>query len=232
MPVLLKNRRPEITEIMDKPDADARLLANTYQQFSLINRLLSQWRFVYKKHIRPHLHASHISTLLDIGFGGGDIPLALARWAREDGLLLHISAIETDKRAFEFARELYPPNNVRFFLHSSTELVAQGASFDFVISNHLLHHLDEESLRRILAEAENLAQKKVLFNDINRSDTGYTLFNLLSRALFSDSYITTDGLASIKRSFTKKELQKAVPRGWFVQSKFPFRLLLIYDKSS
>ncbi len=232
MPVFLKNRRPELTEIMDKPDADARLLANTYRQFSLINRLLSQWRFVYKKHLRPHLHPARPDTVLDIGFGGGDIPLALAKWAQEDGLQLRISAIETDKRAFDFAQKLNSPNNVRFLLNSSTDLVKQAASFDFVISNHLLHHLDDESLHRILNEAEYLARKKVLFNDIKRSDFGYVLFSFISRILFSDSYIREDGLTSIKRSFTIKELQEAVPQGWMVKKKFPFRLLLIYDKNA
>lgn len=227
MPLFLSERNTVSREHMDDHDCDSQKLINTYRQFSTINSMLSGWKKIYKKHLRPALFNSSCS-LLDIGFGGGDIPLKLAHWAAEDGLNLRITAIEQDTRAIDFAASRKTPSNVSFKYLSSGELVKSGASFDFVISNHLLHHLSEPELHQLLTEAKQLCTKKVIFNDLERSDLGYTLFNIISRPLFVNSFITQDGLTSIRRSYTRDELERIIPQDWQVQPLFPFRLLLQY----
>ena len=231
MTLFLQKRQPELTEIMDQKEIDAQLLENTYRQFKTINLLLSQWRSIYKKEIRPLLSRDNENTILDIGFGGGDVPLHLSRMAKQDGFDLKITAIEIDERAFHYAQALDKPDEVEFRLYSSTKLAEENRQFDLVISNHVLHHLDAEQFHQVLNEAKQLSKKKVIFNDIERSPIGYALFNVFSRMIFSNSYITADGLTSIKRSYKKKELGGAAPSGWRVKRKFPFRLLLIYDKN-
>lgn len=231
MPVFLHQRQPQLTEYMDRPDCDPVLLENTYRQFRTINLLLSQWKQVYKTYLRPKMEPGKTYTLLDIGFGGGDIPLKLAEWSSKDGYDLKITAVDTDPRTLEFARQAgKKADSVTFKNVSSTELAHQGASFDFVISNHMLHHLTDQEVRSLLSECKLMASQLVLFNDIERSDIGYVLFNLFSRLLFRKSFITADGLISIKRSYTYQELMKLVPEKWRVRRKFPFRLLLIYDR--
>ncbi|WP_421772891.1 class I SAM-dependent methyltransferase [Gracilimonas sp.] len=231
MPVFLSKRRPNLIEYMDRDDCDPQLLENTYRQFSTINLLLSQWKRIYKNELRPLMHKGKTYSLLDIGFGGGDVPLKLSEWANKDGLELQITAIETDQRAFEFARQLEAPNQVTFQHCSSTDLVSQSRTYDFVISNHVLHHLAEDQLLQVLDEAKSLSLQKVIFNDIERSDIGYFLFANFARLIFRNSFIVPDGLISIKRSYTIKELKQVAPAGWQVQRLFPFRLLLKYDKN-
>ncbi|MFH5834011.1 methyltransferase domain-containing protein [Halalkalibaculum sp. DA3122] len=230
MPLYLKERDLHTQERMDDPLCDRDTLFNTYRQFRLINRLVSRWKSIYKKYIRPYaLSHGRSCSILDIGFGGGDIPITLARWCANDNITPRIVAIETDDRAFEFVRELNAPDTVSFRLASSTAMAARKVRYDFVISNHLLHHLEANQVRTVLHEARILCRHRVLFNDIKRSDIGYLLFNLLSRPLFRNSFITEDGLTSIKRSYTHKELEKSVPEGWQVHSLFPYRLLLTYE---
>lgn len=229
MPIVLSERQAGLQEFMDRSDCDPVLLENTYHQFSTINLLLSQWKKVYKKYLKPRLSSSHSTTLLDIGFGGGDIPLKLARWAAEDGLLLHITAIETDIRTLDYVNSLDAPENITFLHTSSQALVEEGRTFDLVISNHLMHHLEDEDLLRLMEDARKLSTQLVVFNDILRSDLGYLLFTTFSRLLFRKSFITVDGLISIKRSFTFRELRKLAPDAWTVHSLFPFRLLMIYE---
>lgn len=229
MPVFLSRRDTNSRELMDNPDCAIEELNNTYRQFKVINALICRWRQVYRKEIKPRFYdLSKSYSILDIGFGGGDIPLKLARWASEDNISLHITGIETDIRAYEFASSLKIPDNVTYLFKSSTELLDTGEKYDIVISNHLLHHLDNEAFLTVLSEARQLSKKTVLFNDIERSDIGYMLFNILSRPVFSSSFITSDGLTSIKRSYTFNELKQAVPPGWNVQRLFPYRLLLSY----
>lgn len=231
MPVFLKNRRTNLVEYMDREDCDPVLLKNTYRQFRTINLLLSQWKRIYQNELRPLMQDDRTYTLLDIGFGGGDVPIKLAKWAKKDGIDLQITAIETDERAYNFAREIDSPNQVTFKHCSSSDLVAESATFDFVISNHVLHHLSENQTTEMLDEANSLASQKAIFNDIERSDLGYALFTAFARMLFRKSFIVADGLISIKRSYTKSELKEVIPQDWQVKRLFPFRLLLKHDKS-
>ncbi|MEQ8523839.1 methyltransferase domain-containing protein [Gracilimonas sp.] len=231
MPVFLSKRRPNLIEYMDHKDCDPALLENTYRQFATINLLLSQWKSIYKNELRPLMHESKTYTLLDIGFGGGDVPIQLTEWAKKDGIDVKITAIETDKRAFDYVQKIDTPNEITFKYCSSTDLLSESVSFDFVISNHVLHHLSEHQTNQILKEAKALASQKVIFNDIERSDIGFALFTTFARLIFRNSFIVADGLTSIKRSYTKAEIKEMIPKNWTVKRLFPFRLLLIHDKS-
>lgn len=228
MPLFLSSRNTSETERMEDPNCEREELENTYEQFKTINALISQWKALYRKELRPYLRTSDQNKILDIGFGGGDIPIKLAGWAAEDGIDLHITAVDTDERAFHFVQQMEVPDNLEFLNCSSSELLHSGRQYDFVLSNHLLHHLSPDDLLSTLSEARQLSRRGVLFNDIRRSDLGYLLFNMLARPVFRSSFITQDGLTSIKRSYTPSELAQAVPRGWQVRKLFPFRLLLTY----
>ena len=231
MPIFLSERQPQLVELMDREDCDPVLLNNTYRQFSTINLLLSQWKRIYKKELLPLMQKGQTYTLLDIGFGGGDVSIELANWAQRDGFDLQVTGIETDKRAYDYATNLDTSNSVTFRHSSSSDLIAEQASFDFVISNHVLHHLSDVETQLILDEAKSLATLKVLFNDIERSDLGFALFTTFARLLFRKSFIVADGLTSIKRSYTYQELKDIAPESWKVNRIFPFRLLLKYDKT-
>lgn len=229
MPLILHKRQPDLVEKMDRENCDPALLANTYRQFSTINALLSKWRKIYLEEIRPLMQPGNEYSLLDIGFGGGDVMLKIANWAKEDGLKLHITGVETDKRAVNFVRNLNLPESITFRHCSSTRLIKEKASFDFVISNHVLHHLETQSAQKLLREAKQLASKKVICTDIERSDIGYAMFATFAPLIFRNSFIVYDGLISIKRSFTQAELSEIIPNHWSVKRLFPFRLLLTYE---
>lgn len=171
------------------------------------------------------------ATILDIGCGGGDILFKLHQWCRLDGFDVQLTGIDPDTRSFAFLTELQWPNEVTFRQVNSNTLLNEKKEFDIVISNHLMHHLNEPELRGLCSEAEQLAKKLVLFSDIERSDTGYILFSLAAPVLFSNSYIVPDGKISIKKSYRKWELQSLVPKSWKVARQFPFRLLAIHRKN-
>lgn len=228
MPLFLSQRDTVSQERMDDPDCDREELRNTYRQFSTINSIISQWYYIYKHEIRPSLQIHTPKKLLDIGFGGGDIPIKLARWASDDGYDLQVKAIDPDPRAFNFVQELEHTQNIEFLQCRASDLDPSKEQYDFVISNHLLHHLSHQELFTILSQARELSSESVIFNDIRRSDWAHLLFNIFSRPVFQSSFITADGLTSIKRSYTRKELSEIVPEDWQVESIFPFRLLLKY----
>jgi 2-polyprenyl-3-methyl-5-hydroxy-6-metoxy-1,4-benzoquinol methylase len=223
----LDRRDTESREFMDAPDCDPDRLERTYRQFRTVNRLVSGWRRVYRQWIRPHLDPDRSTTLLDIGFGGGDIARALTRWAARDRLRLRTVAIDPDERALRHVRRL-PAAGVRFEQASSAELVARGDRYDLVVSNHLLHHLEPDELAALLADSQVLARRLVVHNDLSRGRVGYGLYAMATVPFARGSFIHQDGLLSIRRSYRRPELQAVVPPGWQVTSMFPQRLLLTH----
>lgn len=216
---------------MDDPNCDQDRLFATYAQFRAVNALVAGWRRVYLRDVRPVLDRRRASTLLDIGFGGGDIPLALARWASRDGLRLRVTAIDPDERAHEFVESRgLTGHGVDFRAASSRELVDAGERFDIVTSNHLLHHLEADARAELLADSADLAPLS-LHSDIERGRLALAAFSAATKPLDRGSFVHYDGTLSIRRSYTAPELQAVVPAGWIVRRRFPYRLLLTRDET-
>ncbi|THF68738.1 methyltransferase domain-containing protein [Deinococcus sp. Arct2-2] len=213
---------------MDEPDCDLATLHRTYAQFAFVNALVSGWRQVYVKQLRPHLARLHSATLLDIGSGGGDVPRKLAQWAAQDGFRLHITAIDADARAVTYASSLPPQAGLSFRQAFSGDLVKEEQRFDFITSNHLLHHLTAPELAALLDDSERLCRVAVIHSDLERSAFAYAAFGLGISPWFRRSFIREDGLLSIRRSFTAPELAQLAPQGWQVQRQWPYRNLLMY----
>jgi 2-polyprenyl-3-methyl-5-hydroxy-6-metoxy-1,4-benzoquinol methylase len=224
--LLMRQRAVEAVELMDDPDCDVRRLQNTYRQFGVVNRALSGWRRLYARELRPSMAAHKTpATLLDVGSGGGDLAHLLAGWARRDGLPLRITGIDPDARATAYARGRPPKPGVEFRQAHSADLVREGGCFDFVISNHVLHHLSADELQQLLADSAALSTRKALHNDLRRSPAAYALFSAAALP-FPHSYIRKDGLTSIRRSYTPSELAALAPPGWHVEPTTAFHQVL------
>ncbi len=233
MQLLLPERDTTSTELMDKPDSSPEKLKNTYRQFSTINRFLSGWDLLFHTRIAPRCtDPKRTYFLLDIGFGGGDVPVRLAQLALKYDIRLHITAIDTDARAVEYAKANIDLPNVHFRHSSEQELINENRIFDFIISNHLVHHLDKKELIRLLENTEQLNDGLLLFNDLRRSPIAWLLFNALTLFAFRKSFIRADGLMSIRRSYRPEELRNSLPEGFEVESFPPFRMIIKREKKT
>lgn len=230
MTLFLRRRSAGLSELMDDPACDPLLLQNTYAQFAIVNRLVSGWHRVFIRQLLPQMpqEPEACATLLDVGCGGGDLTSRLAGWARRAGVALKMTGIDPDPRALDFARSRPAVPGVTFRQATAGQLAARGERFDFVISNHLLHHLGEAQLLPFLTASAQLARLRVVHNDLRRHDLALAAFTL-TRPFFRQSFITEDGLRSIRRSFTAAELAALVPAGWRIKQLAPFRNLLIHD---
>ena len=106
-------------------------------------------------------------------------------------------------------------------------MAAAGARFDAVVSNHVLHQLDAEELAAFAADALALSRGPVLLADIARGRLAYALYAVGITPLAPGTFLRTDGLRSIRRSYRPDELAAALGAPWRVEEPAPFRLLAI-----
>lgn len=251
---LLRRRSLDEPELMDDPDCDPVALARTYRLFAVINPLVSGWRGLYRGRLRAELvravEQRGQASVLDLGCGGGDVARWLAARAHRDGLLVTVTGIDPDPRAHAFAtrrpgrrragrcRGVRRPGPRRaeapeagFECAASGDLVAQGRSFDVVVSNHVLHHLDDDAVRELLADTRALCRGVAVHNDLSRSRAAWAAWWILTLPLArTRTFVRFDGLLSIRRSRTVAELAalpEVTDEGWRAQRHGLFRTALV-----
>lgn len=225
----LAARDEELAELMDDPACDPVLLRRTLERFRLVNRLVAGWDGLYRSHILPTLAAAGgRGRILDIGCGGGDVLRRVVLLARRDGLTVEGLGIDPDAHAIEVAAAAPPVPGIVFRRADSTLLASEGERADVVISNHLLHHLSDTDRSTVLADSDRMSRHLVLHADIARSRAAYAAYAVAITPLAPGSFLRTDGLRSIRRSYTPAELRDVLPSGWTVERARPFRLIAVH----
>ena len=224
----LSVRDAQVQELMDDPACDPDRLRATLQRFEVVNRLVSGWGAVYREHVRPLLSGlGRPARVLDLGCGGGDVVTRLAALARRDRLAATWLGVDPDARALEVARARSGAD-VAFAHGDSVSLLEAGERFDLVLSNHVLHHLDAEGLAAFTAESRALSTGLVLHADIARSARAYGLYAVGITPFAPGTFLRTDGLRSIRRSYRPQELRQALP-GWRIERPVPVRVLAVAE---
>ena len=111
----------------------------------------------------------------------------------------------------------------------SAALRAAGETFDAVVSNHVIHHLDASGLAAFADDTRALSTGVVLHSDISRGRLAYGLFAVGITPLAPGTFLRTDGLRSIRRSYRPAELAALLGAGWRVEGLAPFRLFALAE---
>ncbi|HUW19176.1 MAG TPA: methyltransferase domain-containing protein [Sedimentisphaerales bacterium] len=198
---------------MDRPDTSPQLLANTLRQFSIVNRFFSPHRSLLSRYIIADMlkEPRRCWRLMDAGAGGCDIDLWLLKVCRAKGLRLDIKCIDHDPRVVEYARcKTGHVPNIKIACADAMEIDKSGESFDYVLANHVLHHLAAADIGVFLQKADAVCQRVLLISDLLRSYFSYLIFAALARAFLRHSFAYTDGRISITKGFTRPELLEVV----------------------
>ena len=230
-------KRSYAKEMMDLPGQRRELLEDDLRNLRIINRLLGNYSNVVRGLARL-VGTQRIDrfSLLDIGTGSGDIPTAIARWARRNGIAVRISALEpepvTVAQAAEQTRDFSEVTVVR---GDGMAPPFHSASFDFVLASQLLHHFSEEQIVRLLRIWSPLARRAIIVSDLVRHPLAYYGIRLLTKCFTRNAMTRTDAPLSVARAFTLGEwralLREADIGPFQILSAFPFRVMaLIFAK--
>ncbi|MFJ4176048.1 methyltransferase domain-containing protein [Microbacterium sp. NPDC089696] len=235
MRVDLSTRADGLVELMDDPGADLAMLERTYDRFRFVNAAVARPDLLLRRDVLPRARRGRV-RILDVGAGGGDVSRMIARRLRRAGLDAEVTALDADDRAVRWAAANDAGAGVRYRRALAAELVAEGDRYDVVFSNHVLHHLTDAERQVMLDDTRRLVRPDgvVVHRDIARSRAAYTLFDVATGALaptfLRGSFIRIDGLLSIRRSYTPRELRAVAPPGWTVRRALPARLELRWNE--
>ncbi|MCR2762856.1 methyltransferase domain-containing protein [Microbacterium sp. zg.B48] len=229
----LAERDVALRELMDDPSCDPDRLRATLRRFETINRLVSRWRPVYRSRIRPFLATRDGPVrVLDLGCGGGDVISQLSRWAQSDGFEVEWVGVDPDPRALEVALSRPAPPRTTFLCADAADLLATGERFDLVLSNHVVHHLTPAELGEFVEQSRDLSRGIVLHSDIERGRLAYALYAIGVTPFAAGTFLRTDGLRSIRRSYLQDELADVLGTPWQVEKSARFRLLAVAPGSA
>ena len=210
------DRRDGAEEHLDGPLDDQPTLVGNLRDLRLLNRLsggvaLSRWGVN-----RLLDGTAEPSTLIDVGTGGADIPVALLADSVWRGRLLEVTAVDSRAEVLSAARVARPKldrvQRLRLALVDAERLPYQNETFDVGHASLVVHHLDEDRAIRFLAELGRVSRRGIVVNDLHRGRLGLFGAWLAGRFLTRNHYTRHDSPLSVRRAYTLAEIEVLLRR--------------------
>lgn len=198
--------RSDQAELMDDPAVPAAELAQCLADIERVNAALGAHTATIQamQSVLPP-GARHV-RVLDVGIGGGDLMRRLVDWGEARGITFEVLGIELTDASIAFGRSRcagYP--QIRIERQDLFELEAQ--TFDVVHAAQVLHHFPGTEAVRALRAMRPLARYGVVVHDLHRHALSWLGAQAVTRAVASSPLVHHDGPLSVRRAFTRAELE-------------------------
>ena len=180
-----------LAAMQDLPRANA-LFGGTRAVLGVVQQVLPR--------LGPH------AVLVDVGTGTGDVPARLRAMSLARGLALQVIGVDT-------SIALLRAHQGRFdaaVAGDALRLPIRDGAADVVVCSQLLHHFVEDDARAVIAELHRVSRGWVVIADLRRSHLAAAGFWLASRILRFHPVTRRDGVTSVYRGFTARELAELV----------------------
>jgi SAM-dependent methyltransferase len=221
---LLTPPRKRGMEILDSPDVDPQLVTRSLADVVRANSLFGGRRSALEELKLALADLPADATLLDVGTGLGDIPGAARALAGKRGIRLATIGLDSAAVLARACRKSIDLSICADALH----LPFADHSIDVVMCSQVLHHFDDRDASRMLREMNRVAKVRVVVSDIRRSWLAAAGLWIASFPLRFHAVSRHDGVVSVMRGFTPRELadtvQQAVARRPVARRRRGFRV--------
>lgn len=212
-------------EQMDAPNLDPAVYARVLTDLAQVNRLVMTVRPTLAFLDRALKGRTRFS-LLDVGFGDGDMLRAIARWAARRGLTAELSGVDLNPNSVAVASAASRDHAIAYHAGDYRD----RPPTDFIISSLVAHHMSHEQLVAFVAHMEAHAAAGWFVNDLMRHRFAHFGFPLLARVMRWHRIVREDGQLSIARAYRPAEWPPILAEAGLADGSarvfrtFPFRL--------
>lgn len=213
-------------EQMDAAELDAATYTRVVGDLAKVNRMTMAARPTLAFVARA-IGARKSFSLLDVGFGDGDMLRTIARWAAKRGIEARLTGIDLNAKSCEAARAHTPPGLAIDYRAGDYR---DCEPCDLIVSSLVAHHMTHPQLIAFLRYMEANAALGWLVNDLHRHRFAHMGFPLLARMMAWHRIVREDGTLSIARSYRPAEWPPILEEAGIEASAarifraFPFRL--------
>ncbi len=194
---------------MDRPGADPQAIERALGDLRWVNCRLGGARALLRG-VDPflaRLRPDEPLDLLDVGAGGGDLALAIARHARRRGRRTRVTALDRDAVSTSAARRAAAGHpDISVVRADAFALPFGEGAFHVVAASLLLHHFAHREAADLLARLRRVARLGVVVNDLVRDPVPWLFIWIASRLTGRSAMFVHDAPLSVLRGFTRSEL--------------------------
>ena len=170
------DRRTDAVELLDGPLDDPAALAANLRDLRRINDRLGGASLTAPAIEALAAHRAEVS-LLDVGTGGADIPVALLALAAGAGRRLTVVAIDSRPEVLSAAVLAWPAvattDGLELHVGDGRSLPYPDRSFDVAHASMVVHHCSPDDAVLLLREMGRVSRLGVVVNDLDRTWRGF-----------------------------------------------------------
>jgi ubiquinone/menaquinone biosynthesis C-methylase UbiE len=193
-------------EILDGPDVDPEIVTRSLADVSKANSLFGGTSSAVDELRECLRDLPRNATLLDVGTGLGDIPARIRAEAAKQQIVLTTIGLDSAQVLAKACRKALDWSVCGDALH----LPFADHSVDIVMCSQLLHHFAGNDALTVLREMNRVARHRVIVSDLKRSWISAAGIWLVSFPLRFHAVSRHDGVVSVMRGFTTRELADTV----------------------
>ncbi|WP_421763483.1 methyltransferase domain-containing protein [Ekhidna sp.] len=229
---MLEYRSEEI-EIMDDLTISGEVVDQTLRELNTINRRLGGNQISVSSYKKIASKANGNIMLADLGCGGGDIMVEMAKWSRKNDVKASFVGIDANENIVKYALR----NTKRYseITYQSINIFSDDfkkQKFDVIHCCLFVHHFTNDQLVSLFKQFSDQARIGVIINDLHRHPLAYWSIKLLTSLFSKSEMVKNDASVSVSRGFKKKELvsilKSAGIEEFRLKWKWAFRWELIF----
>ncbi|MGI4877493.1 MAG: methyltransferase domain-containing protein [Janthinobacterium lividum] len=169
-------------------------------------------------------------SLLDVGYGEGDMLRAIHHWATARGLVPRLVGVDLNPLSRPAAVAATDAALGIDYRTGDVFRFTPDQPLDFIVSSLVAHHLTDGQVTGFLDWMEATAVRGWFVNDLYRHWFAFYGFRVLAMLAGWHRFVRHDGPVSIARSFRVDDWARAIatagimPENVTIRRRFPFRL--------
>ena len=198
-------RRIVIPELLDDDLGTAAEIAQTLTDLRHINQWFGGMRTTSELLLQVvRATGCRKLSILEVGAGAGDVPLAAQRVLAGYGIGLQVTLLD---RIWSHL----PRDGAASVAGDALHLPFRNEAFDVVSCSLLAHHFEPQALVGFAAESLRVSRRAVLINDLIRSRL-HLLLVYLGLPLFRSRITWHDAPASVRQAYTCHEMRTVLTK--------------------